>query len=260
MNMFRKLKYLVPSYRRAVERDMKEELDSLAAIAGSQGARPELGNLTRAAEETRAVWSWDLAEQVVSDVRYAFRMMYQSPGFTASALLSLALAIGANTAIFSLINAILLKTLPVNNPGSLVVLTSVSRDGRVDNFSYSDYRIVRDENRTFSGVLAASSQARINVGMGTETEAALRKVVSSNYFSVLGVQPVLGRGFGDGDESLQVAVVSNGFWKQKLAQSSSVIGKQIDLDGSPFTIVGVTPPEFFGETVGESPDIWATMT
>src|SRR5262249_7278553 len=153
---------------------------------------------------------------------------------TATALLSLALAIGANSAIFSLINAILLKTLPVNHPEGLVILTSLSRDGQADNFSYSDYRVLRDGSRSFSGMLAASSQQRVNVGLGTETVSALRKVVSENYFSVLGVQPALGRSFSNEDENLPVAIVSNGFWKQSLEGSPSAVGKQLTLDGSSF--------------------------
>jgi predicted permease len=260
MSIFRKLKYLVPSHRRAMERDIREELESLAAIADSQQDRRELGNLTRAAEEAHAVWGWVWAEQICADVRFAFRSMWQNRGFTTTAVLSLVLAIGANAAIFSLINAILLKTLPVNHPESLVVLTSLSRDGQADNFSYSDYRVLRDGNRSFSGVLAASSQQRVKVGLGTETESALRKVVSDNYFSVLGVQPALGRSFSNEDENLPVAIVSNGFWKRSLAGSPSAVGKQIDLDGSSFTIIGIAPPDFFGETVGEAPDIWATMS
>jgi putative ABC transport system permease protein len=260
VNILRKLPYLVPSRRRAFERDMKEELESLAAIAQSKEARQELGNLTRAAEEARAIWSWTWLEQLWGDVRYAARTMRHSPGFTATALLSLALAIGANTAIFSVINAILLKSLPVKHPESLVVLSSFSRDGRVGDFGHTDYLILRNGNRAFSGVLAASSQEHIDVGIGAETEVALRKIVSSNYFSVLGVQPFLGRVFGDEDESVQVAVISNRFWKRSFAGSSSVVGKQIDLDGLPFAIVGVAPPEFLGETVGEAPDIWATVS
>ncbi|MGI9074532.1 MAG: ABC transporter permease [Bryobacteraceae bacterium] len=260
MNIVRKLKYLVPSHRRAIERDMREELESLAAIAHAQEARRELGNLTRAAEEARAVWSWTWLEQLREDVRYAARTMRHSLGFTATALLSLALAIGANTAIFSLMNAILLRTLPVSHPESLVVLSTLSQDGRIDNFGYQDYLTVSNGNRAFSGVLGASSQARIDVGMGAETEVALRKVVSDNYFSVLGVQPLIGRVFSNKDEGIQVAVISNRFWERSFAGSPSAIGKQIDLDGLPFTIVGVASPEFLGETVGEAPDIWATLS
>ncbi len=202
----------------------------------------------------------NLLGSIWQDIRYSLRMLSKNPGFTAVAVLTLALGIGANTAIFSLIDAILLRTLPVSHPESLVVLASYSRDGRVGDFGYPDYLIMRDGNRAFSGVLAASSQERIDIGRGAETEVALRKIVSTNYFSVLGVQPFLGRVFSNEDESLQVAVISNGFWKRSFGGSPSVVGKQLDLDGLPFTIVGVAPPEFLGETVGEAPDIWATVS
>jgi putative ABC transport system permease protein len=260
MNLIRKLKYLIPSHRRTIERDMREELESLAAIAQSQEARRELGNLTRAAEEARAVWGWIWLEQLWGDVLYAVRTMRHSPGFTATALLSLALAIGANTAIFSLINAILLRTLPVSHPEGLVVLSTLSQDGSVDNFSYQDYLTLSNGNRALSGVLAASSQTRIDIGIGAKTEVALRKVVSDNYFSVLGVQALIGRVFSNEDKGIQVAVISHRFWERSLAGSSLVIGKQVDLEGEPFTIVGVAPPDFLGETVGEGPDIWATLS
>jgi predicted permease len=260
MRIFGKLKYLLPFYRRALERDMKEELESVAAIAEDEGSRRELGNLTSAAEEARAVWRWTWLEQLWADVRYASRTMRHSPGFTATAVLSLALGIGANTAIFSLIDSIVLRTLPIDHPESLVVLSSFSREGRVGDFGYPDYQTVRDQSRAFSGVLAVSSLARIDVGLATEGEVANRKIVSSNYFSVLGVQPALGRVFSSEDENLQVAVISNGFWKRNFGGSPSVVGKQIDLDGMPFTIAGVAPPEFFGETVGEAPDLWVTMS
>ena len=260
IGIWRKLAGLAPSRRRALERDMREELDALAAIAHADGERRELGNLTRAAEEARAVWGWPRIEQLWGDVRYAFRTMRHSPGFTAIAVLSLALGIGANTAIFSLIDAILLRTLPISHPESMVVLASFSKEGRVGDFGYPDYLTLRDGNRAFSGVLAASSLARINVGLGPQSAVANRKIVSSNYFSVLGIPPALGRVFETADESLPFAVISSGFWKRSFGGSPSAIGKQIDLDGLPFTIAGVAPPEFFGETVGESPDIWTTMS
>ena len=142
----------------------------------------------------------------------------------------------------------------------MVVLASFSKEGRVGDFGYPDYLVLRDGNRAFSGVLAASSLARINVGLGPQSAVANRKIVSSNYFSVLGIPPALGRVFETADESLPFAVISSGFWKRSFGGSPSAVGKQIDLDGLPFTIAGVAPPEFFGETVGESPDIWTTMS
>ena len=141
-----------------------------------------------------------------------------------------------------------------------MVLASFSRDGRVGDFGYPDYLVTRDGSHVFSGLLAASSLESIDVGFGAGTEAAQRKIVSTNYFQVLGVQPVLGRVFTSSDENLQVAVIGDRFWKRSLAGSPSVVGKPIDLDGSPFTIVGIAPPEFFGETVGEAVDIWATVS
>jgi predicted permease len=260
VSILHKLKYLSPSRRRALERDMREELESLTAIAQTQEARSELGNLTRAAEEARAVWSWIWLEQLGGDIRYAFRTMRQSPGFTATAVLSLALGIGANTAIFSLINAIMLRPIPVSRPESLVVLTSFSRSDRIGDFGYRDYLVLRDENRVFSGLLAASDLAPVNLGIGAETEVVQRKIVSSTYFSVLDVQPVLGRVFGSEDENQQVAVIGHRLWKRSFGASRSVVGKQIELDGLPFTIVGVAPPEFLGETVGEATAVWATMS
>jgi putative ABC transport system permease protein len=260
MSFFHKLKHLLPSHRRAMENDMAEELAALEAIAQSEGSRGELGSLVNAAEEARSVWSWTWLEQLRADVRYALRTMRHSPGFTAIALLSLALGIGANTAIFSLMNAILLKSLPVSHPESLVVLSSFSRNGRVGDFGYRDYQVLRDGGRTFSGLLAASSLTATSVGLGVETKPAQRKIVSSSYFAVLGVQPAVGRVFLDDDENLPVAVISDRFWRESFAASSAVIGKQIDLDGQAFSIVGVAPPGFVGETVGESTDIWATVS
>ncbi len=252
---------LAEEIRSHLEMEEQENLESgMPPEEAHYAALRRFGNVTLAQERSREMWGWNSVETFLQDLRYGLRQLRRSPGFTAVAVLTLALGIGANTAIFSLIDAILLRTLPVSHPESLVVLASFSRDGRVGDFGYPDYLIVRDGNRAFSGVLAASSQARIDVGMGAETEVALRKIVSTNYFSVLGVQPFLGRVFSNEDESLQVAVISNRFWKRSFAGSPSVVGKQIGLDGLPFSIVGVAPPEFLGETVGEAPDIWATVS
>lgn len=198
----------MPSHRRTLEREMREELESLAVIVQADEARPELGSLTRAAEEARRVWSWTWPEQLCADIRYAFRTICRSPGFTTTAVLSLALGIGANTAIFSLINTILLKSLPVSHPESLVVLVSFSRNERIGNFGYRDYRVLRDGNSVFSGLLAASNLLHTHIGMDAEMDAAQYKIVSSNYFSVLDVQPALGRLFIKDDENQQVAVIA----------------------------------------------------
>lgn len=123
MTFWKRLKYLLPSYRRAQERDMSEELQSLAAIAEAG----ELGSLTRAAEEARAVWGWTWLDELYRDLQYAFRSMRHNIGFTATAALSLALGIGANTAIFNLMDALMLRWLPVHNPQELVQVKLRSR-------------------------------------------------------------------------------------------------------------------------------------
>ena len=151
MSVWRKLKYLSPAHRRAQERDMKEELESLAAIAGPR----ELGNLTLAAEEARAAWGWIWFEQLYRDIQYALRTMRHSPGFTATAVLSLALGIGANSAIFNLIDALMLRWLPVHNPQELVLLRMQPAGSHSPGESFS-YPIVQNSAR-FSRMWPASA-------------------------------------------------------------------------------------------------------
>lgn len=260
MSVLLKLKYLLPGRRKVFEQDMREELESLAALSTADGKRSDLGSLTLVAEEGRSVWTWTLLDQLSADIRYACRTMRRNPGFTLTAVFSLALGIGANTAIFSLMNAILLKTLPVNDPATLVVLTSYSKDDKIGDFGNRDYLTIRGEKRTFSGIMAASTLAPVVAGIGAGAETVQRKIVSSNYFSVLQVRPAVGRIFRDEEEDQQVAVISDRWWRRTFGASADVVGRPIDLDSKAFTIVGVAPPEFLSETVGESVDVWATMT
>jgi predicted permease len=259
MSIFLKLQYLVPNRRRVVEEDMREELQSLASLSEAEGKRSELGSLALVAEEGRSVWVWTWLEQLAADIRYACRAMRRNPGLTLIAVLSLALGIGANTAIFSLMNAILLKTLPVNDPATLVVLTSFSKGDRIGDFGYEDYLAIRREKRAFSGIMAASTLSPVIAEIGAESETAQRKIVSANYFSVLQVRPVLGRAFAHDEEDLPVAVISDRWWRHSFGGSRDAVGRRIDLDGKTFTIVGIAPPELLSETVGESVDVWATM-
>ena len=162
MSFGQRLKYLLPSYRRARERDMHEELQSLFAIAEPG----ELGNITRVAEEARAVWSWTSLEQLYRDVQYAFRTMRHNIGFTATVVLSLALGIGANTAIFSLIDALMLRWLPVPDPQELVQLKL--RSGRTavptgESFSNVIVTALAEQKDIFSNVCGFSG-ALFDVG------------------------------------------------------------------------------------------------
>ena len=259
MKILRKLAHLLPSRRNAMEQDMRDELESLAAIAQAEGGRRDLGNLTRAAEEARAAWGWVWIEQLWGDVRNAFRTMRRNPGFAATAVVSLAFGIGANIAVFNLVNAIVLKPLPVSHRESLAALASYSKEERVGSFGYPDYLVLRAGNRAFTGLMAASNLGPGDLAVAGETEVVQRKIVSSSYFSVLDVQPLLGRVFNAEDEEQQVAVISHGLWSRRFGSSPSVLGQQVELDGLPFSIIGVAPRGFFGETVGEAPDVWATV-
>jgi predicted permease len=257
--------------RRQVDRDLDEELKAHIAIeiqrrieqgeapeAARTAALREVRSVAFVKEATRDVWAWASVERVVQDLRYAVRMLQKSPVFTGVAILSLALGIGANTAIFSLVNAVLMRTLPVSNPEQLVLLTSFQRNGRVGDFAYPDYERLRDRTQVLSGLLAATSVTRLGVGVGDKTERAQVQSVSGNYFSVFGVRAVVGRMLTEEDDRSSVVVISHGFWKRTFGDESAV-GKLLTVNGSPCRIVGVAPPEFFGETVGQATDIWLSI-
>jgi predicted permease len=191
---------------------------------------------------------------MLPDLRYALRMLRKSPVFSAVAILSLALGIGANTAIFSLIDAVLLKMLPVADPQRLVAL----RMGG-DSFTYPNYTMIRDTNTVFTGILGYSA-ARLNVRIDGQLEpAGTGQLVTGNYFFVLGVHAILGRTLEPDDDRTPgahpVAVISYSFWQRRFNRDPGVLHRTIEIAGLPYTIIGVTPPEFFGIEVGRAPDI-----
>src|SRR5262249_33601608 len=200
------------------------------------------------------------------DVSYALRMFRQNPGFTTVAIVSLALGIGANTAIFTLIDAVLLKWLPVSSPQELVVLgRNPSRPGI--GINYPDYEFIRDHNHSYSGVIACSGSGptAFSAGRGPDARTQIVGVsmVSGNYFDVLGVRPALGRVLNIEDNRKEgaapYAVLSYGFWRRVFGGDRHVVGKDIRLNGSPFTVVGVTREGFNGTELGASPDIFVPI-
>ena len=208
------------------------------------------------------------------DLRYAFRQLRKSPGFTAVAVVTLALGIGANTAIFTVVNALLLKMLPVSEPDQLVVVgdpglpDSVSNGTpRTDIFSYPLYKELRDHNSVFAGLSAAASDHRIELEAGQgegSVEKIVGRMVSGNYFSVLGLKPAAGRLLSSSDDTTEnsnpVAVLSYWFWERKFALSPSVIGRDLRLNGFPFTIIGIAPEGFDGDVVGEQMALFVPLT
>ncbi|MBI4660336.1 MAG: ABC transporter permease [Verrucomicrobia bacterium] len=196
----------------------------------------------------------------MNDLKFAFRQLLKNPGFTAVAVLTLALGIGANTAIFSLLDAVLLKTLPVKQPEQLVVVSpsAPGQPGRGIPFSYPVFRELRDKSAVFSGMFAYSGLP-MSMSGGGQTERVLGELVSGNFFAVLGVQPHLGRLFTEADDQAPgahpVAVISFNFWQRRFGANPGVVGQTISLNGYPFTVVGVAEQGFHGLHVGVAPDV-----
>ena len=220
------------------------------------------GNRARTQEVTREMGRWNALEPFWQDARYALRGMRRSPGVTAVAVASLALGIGANTAIFSLINTILLRMLPVEDPGRLVeLLFKAPRQDHFNLFSWGSYDHYREHNHVFSGVIAFAFEPFAVHGDGLEPERVRGLWVSANYFPVLGVKPGLGRLIGpeDAGSAANVAVVSWPYWKSRFHLDPAILGKRIVIDDVPATIVGVTPREFMGLELGSKWDIWLPL-
>jgi predicted permease len=211
---------------------------------------------------------------MLQDIRYGIRMLLKKPGFTLVAVLSLALGIGANTAIFSLVDAVMIKTLPVQEPQELVLFGKGEDQGaslgppigNTDLFSYPFYRQVQQRNDVFSGVASLLSMTWTVHGFvnsSNDIEQLEVQLVSGSYFPVLGVNAGLGRVLTEADDQNQgghpVAVVSYAWWQQRLGGDPAVLGRTIKIDDTTYNIVGVAPKEFFGTTVGSAPDLWIPL-
>jgi predicted permease len=217
----------------------------------------EFGNPAQIEESVRDVrgrWLEDLGR----DLRYALRALGRNRGFAAVAVLSLALGIGANAAIFSLINAVMLRALPVKEPDRLVQITRLSPEGRFSPLSYRLFEYFRDNMTSISGALAQSGGDQAIVIDGEE-EFVTAELVSGAYYSVLGIEPAAGRLLGPSDDVLSpsslAVVISDGYWRRRFDRSQSAIGKVVTIRDRLFTIVGVTPPSFQSVRAGHRPDI-----
>ena len=269
--ILRRIRFLF--HRAEYERDLEEEMRHHLALLEEDGrpgaaAHRQFGNVTSLKEESRSMWTFAILEQFAQDLRYALRNMAATPLFTATAVLSLALGIGANTAIYSFMDAILLRGLPVPHPEELAIAEwHVPRRSAVvkgingsnrrygkggsasPNFPFSAYEILRSEKDIFSTLFAYTYAQNFNVITGGEAESIPGGFVSGNYFSGLGVPPAAGRLFGNADDrsgSPPVVVLAYAYWQRRFNGSPSVIGKSILLNNLPFTVVGVSAPGFFG--------------
>jgi predicted permease len=241
--------------------------------AAGAAARRRFGNQTAIREKSHMSWGWSWLEAFAQDVVYGVRSMLRSRALVVVALLSLALGIGANTAIFSLLDAVMLRSLPVKQPSQLVLLGTGDWNGISDGFaitelySYPFYRQMQKSNAVFSDVAAALSMQNNVHGFvegREESEPMQVQLVSGTYFSTLGVAAFIGRTLTDEDDKTEgnhpVAMVSYAWWNRALSHDPAVLSRKLKIGDATFDIVGVAPPEFFGTTVGVAPDIWAPIS
>jgi predicted permease len=232
------------SHLQMATRDRLERGES--AQNAQQAARREFGNVALIEQVTRDQWGTRWLEELLQDLRYAARMLRKNPGFTLIAVLTLALGIGANTALFSVVNGVLLNPLPYPHPEQLVTLHESKPNFDRGSISYPNFRDWQKNNRTFASMAIARGYGYSLTGLG-DAEQVRARFISSDFFPLLGVNPVLGRNFSPGEDEIgaaPIAMISAGLWKRKFASSPAALGKALTLDGKDYTIVGVTPQNF----------------
>jgi macrolide transport system ATP-binding/permease protein len=200
---------------------------------------------------------------LIGDIRYGLRNFLKRPGFTAIAVVTLALGIGANTAIFSLVNTVLLRPLPVSHPEQLIEVYGTLHNGADYTIqSYLNYKDYRDRNDVFSGLMAYRF-APMSISHESRNERVWGYLVSGNYFDVLGVPPFLGRYFVPGEDktpgSHPVAVISYGCWQKRFASDRGIVGRDLTLNGRVFTVIGIAPKGFFGTEIAYAPELFVPM-
>jgi predicted permease len=266
--------------RRSKEAELRDELEfhlqqeageaAAAGLAPDQAqwaARRELGNIALLMEDTRAQWGWASLERFLQDLRYALRMLRKNPGFAAAVVLSLALGIGANTAIFSLLDAVVTRSLPVPAPQRLVQFTNTLPlwETAANNwnswFAYPQLENFQASSKTMSGIFGGTGMGRIAVGLNGTSSLAYGGAYTGNFFAVLGIAPQVGRFFTADDDAARapVAVLSHAYWRDRFGADPAIVGRAVTINQVPFTVIGVAPPEFLGISVGNSPDIWVPL-
>jgi predicted permease len=236
-------------------------------------ASRKFGNARQMKEKSYMTWGWEWLESFIQDAAYGARALLRSKALTIVALLSLALGIGANTAIFSLLDAVMLRSLPVKDPAQLVLLGMGRASGKTDDFartdlySYPFYRQMQEKNQVFSDTAAICSMTNAVHGFvegRIESEPMNVQLVSGTYFTTLGVKALMGRTLNDADDNSEgdhpVAVISYAWWKRSLARDANVLDRKLRLGTMTYNIIGVAPAEFFGTKVGEAPDMWVPLS
>jgi len=264
-------------HRRRLDAELEDEIQAHFAMAArariNRGETPaeaerqsrlEFGNTLLTKEVTREMWGWTQFERLGQDLRYGVRQMRRSPGLTTVAVLSLALGIGANSAIFSILNALLLRPLPVAAPEQLFVLQQQARTTVPQRFSYPMFERLRDSGSGAQAIASMSHVMRAQALLEGESQPEIAPVqlVSGEFFTLLGLSPRMGRFLVPADnENVRqpVAVIGYGFWQRRLAGALDVIGRKIRVNGAAFTIMGVAPEGFRGVWVEAPTDIWVPL-
>lgn len=278
--LWRRLRWL--AHRDQFESELEEEMRHHVALKAEQqgsveAANRQFGNVTLWKEDSRALWGWRFWEQLGQDVRYGLRTMAANKLFTAMAAASLALGIGANTAIYSFMDAIFIRAMPVQHPEQLVIVNWRSKgeagvahdfDGSSymnagvmtsGNFPYPAYELLRKNNRVFSTLFAFANAEQINVVIDGQAQLAQAEYVSGAYFEGLGVRPAAGRLIGPEDDrtgAAPVVAIAYSLWRGRLGGKANAAGKSILINGKPFTIVGVAAPEFSGVRPGSHSQVF----
>lgn len=282
----RLLEELDQDIREHIARETQENIESgMMPEEARYAAVRKFGNVMRVKEETREAWGLVWLEELMQDIRYGLRILANAPGFAAVAILTLALGIGANTAIFSLIDAVMLRSLPAENPSQLVLLKWTARavprfrgymssgdcptdlDFRAANpsgcsFSAPMFREIR-ESKQFSGVAAFANSGPLSLTGNGPATLVSGQLVSGDFFETLGVKASVGRALELRDDSpaaAPVAVLSYGYWRSRFGGDSSVVGRAIELNGTAFTVVGVAERRFTGITPGSDYDVWLPLS
>jgi putative ABC transport system permease protein len=231
----------------------------------------EFGNVGLIKEVTREMWGWGSLERLIQDLRFGRRMLRKNPGFSLVAILTLALGIGVNTALFTVFDAFVLKPLPLKDPDSIVTITGYNREGQRQRlFSYLDYVDYRDRNTVFAGLMAwnkfgaplGDEAASVEDSQFLPGNIGIGYLVSGNYFAVLGAEFALGRGFTPEEDQTPnthaVLVLSHICWERRFNSDPNIVGKTVRLAGLSFTIIGVTARGFIG-TNPDSPQFWVPL-
>jgi predicted permease len=264
--------------RERVERELEEELQfhleakieegvarGLAPGEARRRALLALGGLERRKEEIRAARRLDWLTDFLADVRFAGRGLRRTPGLSTLVVVTLALGIGMTATPYSMLDALVFRPYPVPDPGRIVTLNGTTRDDPYANFSYREYRELRDRTRSYAGMIANTPAAAVGFAARAGETPRIRSgmLVSANYFRALGVEPRIGRGFRDGEDELPgreaVAVLGPDFWRNEFAADPGIVGRRVRVNGTEVTVIGVAPASFPGLQVFARPDLYLPL-